>query len=189
MRSHRNPVAEWGCLVSVLLVALVAVYFPGRHGRPTAQELQLVERVDRLGGRAYLPGGRLVYINLAGTEVTDSHLRLLREADHLRVLDLSHTRITGTGLTYLRASSQTMEYLHMDGSAVTAEGIEAISHTFPRLKMLTVCDTTLDDSAIEHLVTIDSLRTIHLRGTKVSDQGIQRLKRGQPSLGIGPMDD
>jgi len=70
------------------------------------REEKAVKAIEALGGRVErdetLPGRPVVSVDLDGTKVTDSDLKVLRELKDLQTLDLSRTQITDAGLKELK---------------------------------------------------------------------------------------
>lgn len=80
------------------------------------------------------PGSRLpreARLSLSGKAVTDDDLLQEPLINQVRLLDLSHTKITDEGLRYLRGL-QRLEYLLLLGTDVSDEAVFRLQQTIPR---------------------------------------------------------
>jgi hypothetical protein len=89
--------------------------------------------------------------------VSDEGLAYLAEIPSLSVLDLSGTQITDDGLRHLT-------------------GLE--------LRSLRISNPQLTDDSVKHLEAMKSIRRLSVRGTKISDQAKEHLKKVIPNLDV-----
>ena len=112
-----------------------------RIAREPLAKLALWQRWGWSGVRIFLqtldwqpPGSRLpreARLSLAGKPVTDADLLQEPLINQVRLLDLSHTKITDEGLRYLRGL-QRLEYLLLLGTDVSDEAVFRLQQTIPR---------------------------------------------------------
>ncbi len=102
--------------------------------------------------------GRTVWLNLAGTGVTDEELGGLKAFTNLRRLHLERTTISDAGLAQV-AGRTDLTYLNLYGTPVT-------------------------DTGIAKLGTLIHLEQLFLRETKATPEGAARLKEKIPGLSI-----
>lgn len=115
--------------------------------------------------QALLPlADQITWLDLSGTQISDSALATLAHLPNLSELDLNQTRISDTGLKHL-SGMQHLEYLNLYGTAIT-------------------------DAGLEHLAGLNELRSLYLWQTAVTPVGLERLKKQLPrlkaSLGLDP---
>jgi len=95
-----------------------------------------------------------------GGKVTDAELKqLLKGLENLEDLDLYRTNITDAGLEHVKGLKH-LRYLNLHWQ-----------------KKVT-------DAGLEHLKGLESLQHLDLRGTKVTDGGVENLQRALPNCKI-----
>lgn len=195
---------------------------------------ELKESIERIGGQIRLDGqGRVVRINLsfkefgddtaslfrtdelsevrtlylAGTDMTDAALAMLEFLPKLETLNLSETKITGTGFhgsivarlktLMMRACSDvsiiglsriaeitSIETLDLSESNISVAGLEFVAK-LPNLSGLRLDDTGLTDAGLAELSMAKQLRRLSVENTNVTPEGIADLERALPSLKFG----
>jgi hypothetical protein len=124
-----------------------------------------------------LPDG-LQSLHLTESGVTDGGLSCLSRLRQLKRLDVAHTGITGIGLRDL-APLDELRCVTLDQSALDDDGAAAL----PALKQLSGLDiqhTAVTDAAVDHLSQCGSLRRLYLFGSRISLQGVDRLREMLP---------
>lgn len=101
--------------------------------------------------------GQVVWVNLAGTEVTDQGLQHLAGLP-IKKLHLERTKIGDMGLTHLKS--------------------------FKEMTYLNIYDTQVTDAGLEHLKDLKALKKLFVWKTGVTEEGIKRLKLSLPDLEI-----
>lgn len=99
---------------------------------------------------------QLVWLDLAGTQVTDKGLENLAGLEVLTRLHLSHTEVGDQGLSYLSACKQ--------------------------LAFLNLFNTPVTDNGLPHLQNIPSLKEVHLYKTAISSPAAAQLVETHPEL-------
>ena len=141
--------------VRVLPGAIVA---PLKDGSPLLRvELQQVEHVGDAELAALAPlAANIVWLNLAGAQLTDAGLEQISSFTNLTMLYLNYTPIGDAGLAHL-AGLPKLEYLNLVGTAVT-------------------------DAGLESLASMKSLRKLYLWRTGATHAGVDRLRSVSPDL-------
>ena len=101
---------------------------------------------------------KLVWLDVADTQVTDEGLEHLRELTELEVLGLSDTQVTDLGLEHLTGLT--------------------------RLTELGLADTQVTDAGLEHLRELTKLEYLGLSSTQVTSQGVEELRKALPNCQI-----
>ena len=105
-----------------------------------------------------VPRGKELRLNVSPQASTDlSPLGRLQPED-LQYLQLSSTRVTNAGLSYLRGLTG--------------------------LRVLWLYDTHVNDTGLVHLQGLTGLRVLNLRSTLVSQSGVDALQRALPQCEI-----
>lgn len=117
--------------------------------------------------QALLPlADQITWLDLSGTQISDSALAVLARFPNLSELDLSRTNISDAGLRHL-SDKKHLEYLNLYGTTVTNAGLA-------------------------HLAGLQELRSLYLWQTRVTPDGLKRLQEQLPrlkaSLGLDPAD-
>ncbi len=128
--------------------------------------------------------GRSEQIRLDRAEVNDDDLRHLDglESKLVRV-NLSRARITDTGLARLcgmRQSSNSYAWPVRWSPMPELEHLPELSH----LRFLHLIDMPITDAGLDRLHGMESLESVYLDGTKITDSGIGRLVTALPRIHI-----
>lgn len=142
-----------------------------------------VERVELLGGRCTREtDGRLVEVDLSGTEATDDDLVALHGSHHLVALDLGGTRVSNAGLRAL-PRLRSLRILDLSESRVTGNGLSALSR-HPRLEFLVLSGTKIGEPGIDALSELKTLRGLDVEATDLKPQHLDRLRAALPNCRV-----
>lgn len=144
---------------------------------------------------------------LKGNQISDNDLAKLESLEHLDLLTIDQCPITDTGLreiakvrtlTHLglfgcdRITDMSLTYLGTMRSLETLDictfrakisggGIHNLS-ALPNLGTLNLVDCLeISDNAVEPLASLNHLDTLDIRGTSISEEGANRLRRALPN--------
>jgi len=117
-------------------------------------------------------------LNLIKTPVTDKGLIHLKAMSKLETLWLQGTRVTGEGLRHLSPLTG-LQTLGLGDTGVSGSDISVLQ-ALPVLELLSLVNTPVTDAAVGHLVRIQSLENLDIRGTRISAEGADRLKKALP---------
>jgi Leucine-rich repeat (LRR) protein len=150
---------------------------------------------------------KLETIELAGTDADDETMREIAEAKKLLYLNIASTRVTDAGVTALLPLRFSLEDLNVRDIAISDNSIATIAR-FGRLKHLSLSKamltevgmaelskmnslTHLDlthipitDTFVEVLGQMKSLKTLYLHNARITQKGIDRLKKELPNCQI-----
>jgi len=122
-------------------------------------------------------------INLSETLITDAGLVHLAKLPNIRRLFLYGTKVTDKGLPHLKGLVS-LETLCLDETRVSDEGLENIRG----LKALEVLHLRsrlpVSDRSIPLIIRFEKLRELKVAGTKITPEGLERLKRKLPDCRI-----
>jgi hypothetical protein len=132
-------------------------------------------------------------LRLPNTHVTDAGLKRLCKLTDLATLELMLTDVTDHGLQYLKVFTK-LQDLNLIDTEVTDEGLSYLPH-FPHLERLWIGKydiqgqkeqpiSDITDSGLSHIARQTNLKTLVLRNTKVTREGIERLKSAIPGVRI-----
>lgn len=136
------------------------------------------------------------FLSLNDTHIGDNWIRSRRLLPELQMLELKRTSATGRGFD--TAQLPKLVILHLDGSPVDNEGLQAMA-PLAGLRVLRLDNTEITDSGLPALarhpilqqlslagtqitgsgfseVQLPRLRELNLSGTKLTDQGLENLK-------------
>lgn len=115
-------------------------------------------------------------LDLSGTRVTDGGIPYLAPMTRLRYLRVAHTSITGKGLRAL-AGLPSLKSVDLSGTSVTDDDIPA-PEQWGAVRDLRLGDTSITDRGAARLARLP-IADLGLRGTSISDIGMDELSRSQ----------
>lgn len=133
----------------------------------------------------------LAEIKLEGCDVNDEHLELLSGCERLITLRLAKTHVTDEGL---RRIQKLKNLIHLDLSAcdISDDGLRSLGH-MPKIRHLWLSKTIrygqddkseLTDECIDYLGSLTTLIDLEIASSKISDNGLARLKLALPNTRI-----
>ena len=136
-------------------------------------------------------------LSVERTRVTDSGMEYLRKLQSLETLYLGESLVRGPGLAYLRGlpinylsfqrskvsdgvtkyvvDLERLRTLGLDETTVTDDCIAALTQ-LKELEVLWLNKTGVTDDCISDLLRLEGLTKLHVKGTKISPSGLQRLE-------------
>jgi internalin A len=108
-------------------------------------------------------------------EITDAGLKHLSRLHRLRILDMEHVAVTGTGFDDLRGTN--LQRLVLSKTLINDEGLRHL-HGLPKLQefILSGKSVQVTDAGLAPLKDLRNLRVLGLRGTQITDAGLRHLK-------------
>lgn len=178
----------------------------GRLGKQ-AELFHLDLRGKRVGSRgldAIATFQSLKTLALWHSVVNDSHLPVFSQLPRLEELYLAGSDVTAKGLSSVKwpksirrvvidwstenltnFRSPRVREIDLTGNSLTDETLAELCKLQPDLELINLTDTDeLTDLAIEHLLTLKSLKTVHFDSSGISYEGMKRLKRQRPDVRI-----
>ena len=96
-------------------------------------------------------------------------------------LDLTNSKITDQGISSIVKLSNLKKLILEGSSGITANGIKNLKD-LSRLEYLNLIHIKLDDSLIDVLIEMESLRQVYLFQTELSEEAISRFKTARPQV-------
>ena len=132
-----------------------------------------------------LPG--LTYLDLNGRQGTDSNVWTIAMSDRglQAVLTLENLRELRFGCTSIGVGREGVRFTTVNMMDVTARWLEQIRTAMPKLERMKLqgCER-VDDEATRVLAKFPALKTVDLKGTGVTDEGVAALRAAKPDLVI-----
>jgi uncharacterized protein (TIGR03000 family) len=126
-------------------------------------------------------------LHIGGSELTDKHLKRLKELPKLKILGITRTSpITDAGLAHLKAwpALTRLEFSNMEGGDVIVPKVTnaGLAHLagIANLEELVIQGGQFTDEAIPHLARLKSLKTLVLDRTNCTEQGYEKLRKVLP---------
>jgi Leucine-rich repeat (LRR) protein len=142
---------------------------------PTLFASESIAWISELGGKLKRDGdGNIVTVDLRGTWIYDSQLIELARLPKLETLDLSHTRISDEGLSYLKSAPAIADLNLYYAEQITDQGLGAIRE-WKHLKRLNVRGTRVSDGALEIISHLQQLEALDIANTPTMDNGLDNL--------------
>ena len=122
-------------------------------------------------------------INLSETKVTDAGLVHLAKLPNIRRLFLYGTKVTDKGLPHLKGLVS-LETLCLDETRVSDEGLSNLSGLVALEVLHLRSRLPVSDRSIPLIIRFEKLRELKGEGTKITPEGLERLKRKLPDCRI-----
>ena len=131
------------------------------------------------------PSSELDWLDLAGAPITNGDVsRLVPNPSSLGQLRLERTRIDTAIAPWLSQATNLRE-LDLSSTRVGDKPIESLAA--PNLEVLWLTGSTVSDASIDAISKMNSLQSVDLQKTKVTPEGINRLRTARPQLEINPL--
>jgi predicted amidohydrolase/CubicO group peptidase (beta-lactamase class C family) len=137
-------------------------------------EAAAVAAIERLGGRIFREGDRVVEVDLARTAVTDGDLAAIARLADITDLNLEETTVGDAGIAHL-AGLVKLEWLNLYRTRAGDEALRALKG-LRSLRELPIGETRITDAGLAHAGEMAGLAYLGIRGNKVTDAGLAQLK-------------
>lgn len=179
-------------------MACLVIVVAGCAGKLDPAVLAAAEQIQKLGGTfvlagttvpikptAKLPPGKLpiTHVNVNQKQIRDEHLEKLKPLTQLEVLNAQGSYLTDAGLPHLQAFPKLRELDLHKSQYISDKGIESLK-SLTQLNKLEISYTRVTDQSIDHLIALKSLKLLYLTGTRVTPDGLKKLKAGLPNCEI-----
>lgn len=120
---------------------------------------------------------------ITSPRVTDKGVVELADLWRLNHLDINRAEVTGENLAIVLERLVDLKVLALNDCPVTDGGVEAIS-TSPGIETLLLESTRITDRSIPHLAKLKRLRSLRINKTRVTADGVRRLRESLPKCEI-----
>jgi serine/threonine protein kinase/Leucine-rich repeat (LRR) protein len=122
----------------------------------------------------------LKHLFLHGAQLTDAGLAHFTDCKKLTALHLTGTQVTDAALLPFKDCNLT----HLSLSARTTDAGLAHFKDCKNLVELGLNDTQVTDDGVEHIIGLDKLTALSLKGTKVTAEGVAKIQKALPGCKI-----
>ena len=158
-----------------------------------ALDISYTDALD-FGLDALATAPKLKELSIGGLRITEAAFQSIRQIAGLEKLDLGGGKFSGggqrSGLTLddsvlqAIASLKELRELELGYAKFPSRGL-AILKTLPKLERLNLENCSrIDDDAVAHLASWKSLRWVDLNGTRVTKEGVARLRQQKPDCQV-----
>ncbi len=167
----------------LILIMACSALNTGLFGQ--VSEADLIAELEALGGRvaniAANTDDREVSLYLAGDDVTDHHVSLVKGIANVKWLNLASTSVTDEGLANL--ANLKLSRLHLEKTAIGDRGLEHLKDQ-TELVYLNLYSSRVSNAGLKHLGELKKLRKLYVWQTAVDEEGIEWLQNQLPELEI-----
>ena len=157
--------------VCVLLLSLAGAAELGAAELNDSVALWVSGQGGRIGRDAQ---GDINSVDLTSAWITDADLARIGSLGHLRILNLSHTKITDVGMQYLKELTGVTELNLYYAEYITEDGIAPLKE-WTSLERLNLRGTKVNSKVFDHLAHLTSLRALDLAYSQIDDEGFEQL--------------
>jgi hypothetical protein len=154
-----NPKSSRTRLKVVLFVVVLLAVVGWFIARPAYQRHGAIQEIERVGGVVHKETvgpqwlsqwgfrfGRVTFVDLGGTEISDDGLKHLSRLQSLNSLSLNFTGVSDDGLKHV-SSLPNLELLQLNETAISNEGLEHLS-SLTNLKWLMAFPPLIDPQRV-----------------------------------------
>jgi len=149
------------------------------------RESEAIKAVESAGGRVYRISAadttREVSFNLVSVPVGDQQLKDVNVIGEVIWMNLAGTNVTNDGLKHL--AGLPLKKLHLERTKIGDDGLKHLK-SFKDLEYLNVYDTKVTDAGLEHLKELKNLRKLYVWKSSVTEAGMKKLNESLPELAI-----
>jgi serine/threonine protein kinase len=117
------------------------------------------------------------------TRISDAGLAQLGELPQLNKVYISRANITGDGLRILASRFPGIRILHAGDAKIADDGLPVVL-AWPEMTELSLRNCHITDASVAMLLQLKQLRMLHVCGTQISRDGIERLHQGLPECRV-----
>jgi len=124
-------------------------------------------------------------LDLSGTKISDAAVEKLSSLAALQYLNLARTGITDLSLRQL--GSMRLRELSLAGTKVTDDGLQQLAQRNGAgdfLDNLDLSNTAITDASVPSLISMKRLVRLVVKGTKLTDAGVERVKGVLPKCQV-----
>ena len=121
-------------------------------------------------------------VNLRDRPIGDRELRLIGRLGKVEYLDLQGTKVTDAGLSSLRGCTS-LEFLWLANTSIGDLGARHLA-SIPSLVNLTLDDTQVGDDGLTALSELDGLVSLGVRNTRVGKFAAAEYRRKRPGASL-----
>ena len=173
-------------------IALVLSACLGCAGKPIPAEQEAAEAILKAGGTLIVQGAtvqikanakipadkfNIRVVRLNGLKIRDPLMEKLKPLSELEELNLEGSYLTDAGMVHIQ-EMKNLQVLDLHKSIyVTDKGLESLK-SLPKLSRLELSYTRTSDAGVDTLLALKKLKVLHLTGTRVTGEGVRKLKAG-----------
>ncbi|MBS0209633.1 MAG: hypothetical protein JSS27_11840 [Planctomycetes bacterium] len=117
---------------------------------------------------------QLYTLRLDGNPLSDGIVEMLVTLPSLQELNLAGTMVTDVGV--IKLAPHGLKSLDVTGTDITNKSAIALAR-YPTLKVLRLGATRIDDDSVESLSMLRGLNTLSIWKTRISQNGVNRIRR------------
>lgn len=141
---------------------------------PAPNAKQILDEIYESGGDAEVVGGYVILVSLLRTN--DESFKLLKPLRAVKYLACSNCYIDGSGLENVAQMKRLEKLLMSENRTLRQDNFRHIAE-LPRLRILDLEETNIDDQGIRYIAKITTLEQLYLTDTPITDKSIPELAK------------
>lgn len=128
---------------------------------------------------------RITDLCLARCDISDAGLKAIHDGSQIRWLDLSGCDVSDDVVLGLIGGNSMLEQVDLTQTKIGDQTIAAIPAD--TIQVLYATATMVSDESIDRILAMKNLKQVDLQASRVSDEGIAKLRAARPSLVVNPL--
>ena len=155
------------------------------EGQSSRRESEAIKNVENAGGRVHkisaADNSLELSFYLSSKPITNEQLKGVNAIGEVIWVNLAGTKVTDEGLKHL--VGMPIKKLHLERTKIGDEGLKHVAE-LKDLKYLNVYDTKVSDAGLEYLKELKNLEKLFVWKSAVTEAGIKKLNESLPDLKI-----
>ena len=187
MASRRSAKAYFRtCFAIIGSVVLASTPLVGQdENQSSRRETEAIKSVEQAGGRVQkisaADNSRELSFYLSSKPVSDAQLQTAKAIGQVIWVNLAGTDVTNDGLQHL--AEMPIQKLHLERTKVGDDGMKHVAK-LKDLTYLNIYDTKVSDAGLEHLKELKNLQKLFVWKSAVTEAGMKKLNESLPDLKI-----
>ncbi len=158
---------------------------PQDKDQSSRREAGAIKKIESAGGRVHQISAQdeslEISFSLSSKPIDDEQLKDIDSIGNVIWLNLAGTKVTNEGLKHL--AGLPLKKLHLERTEIGDAGLEHLE-SLKELEYLNLYQTKVSDAGIERLAKIKSLKKLYVWKSAITEEGIEKLSKLLPDAQV-----